>query len=98
MATAIRTTQMIGFSVPPSTAREYEHMAEKERRTKSELFREMFRMYQTYRKGARKANEERFRRLVDEDIREGLQDIRAHRTSGAFKNIGEFDEYIKRTS
>src|SRR5438270_11888651 len=44
-----RTTQVIGFSVPPTVVREVESLAKQERRTKSELFREMVRVYQRYR-------------------------------------------------
>jgi len=45
-----RITKVIGFSVPPALAEEIEQVAKAERRTKSELFREMFRVYQVYRK------------------------------------------------
>jgi len=45
-----RTAKMIGFSVPPVLLREVEQMAKEERRTKSELFREMVRVYQRYRR------------------------------------------------
>jgi len=44
-----RTTKILGFSVPPTVVREVESLAKKERRTKSELFREMVRVYQKYR-------------------------------------------------
>lgn len=40
-----RTATTIGFSVPPELAAEVEHMARAEGRTKSELFREMVRVY-----------------------------------------------------
>ncbi|HRW67446.1 MAG TPA: ribbon-helix-helix domain-containing protein [Candidatus Competibacter sp.] len=42
-------TRMVGFSIPPTMADEFERMAEEEQRTKSELFREMFRVYRNYR-------------------------------------------------
>jgi hypothetical protein len=45
-----RTTKTIGFSVPPPLMQEVERVAKEERRTKSELFREMFRVYLRYRK------------------------------------------------
>jgi len=48
MATS-RTTRIIGFSVPPATVLEVEALAKEERRTKSELFREMVRVYRRYR-------------------------------------------------
>ena len=44
-----RTTKVLGFSVPPEVAEAFEDMAKREHRTKSELFREMFRLYQHYR-------------------------------------------------
>lgn len=40
----------VGFTVPPPIADEFERIARKEHRTKSELFREMFRLYRSYRK------------------------------------------------
>src|SRR5262245_48972566 len=43
-----RVTETIGFSVPPPIARRVERMAKAERRTKSELFREMVRVYERY--------------------------------------------------
>jgi hypothetical protein len=45
-----RITETIGFSVPPAIARQVERLARAERRTKSELFREMVRVYERYRK------------------------------------------------
>lgn len=44
-----RTTKVVGFSVPPVLAAELERIAQEEHRTKSELFREMIRVYQKYR-------------------------------------------------
>lgn len=69
-----RTTKMIGFSVPPSIAKEVNLVAHEERRTKSELFREMFRLYQTYRRELRQAEEERFQRMIDEAIATGQKE------------------------
>ncbi|MBF4509206.1 MAG: ribbon-helix-helix protein, CopG family [Aeromicrobium sp.] len=40
-----RTARTIGFSVPPELADEVERLAAEEGRTKSELFREMVRVY-----------------------------------------------------
>ena len=45
-----RMTKVMGFSVPPALAEEVERVARADRRTKSELFREMFHVYQLYRK------------------------------------------------
>jgi metal-responsive CopG/Arc/MetJ family transcriptional regulator len=44
-----RTTKIVGFSVPPIIVKEVETLAKQERRTKSELFREMVRVYRRYR-------------------------------------------------
>ena len=44
-----RTTKILGFSISPSLVNEFEAIASEERRNKSELFREMFRIYQRYR-------------------------------------------------
>src|SRR5262249_18004796 len=43
-----RTTKVVGFSVPTVLAAELERIAHEEHRTKSELFREMLRVYQKY--------------------------------------------------
>ena len=40
-----RLTKIIGFSVPPGMAEEFERLAREEQSTKSELFRRMFRSY-----------------------------------------------------
>jgi metal-responsive CopG/Arc/MetJ family transcriptional regulator len=44
-----RTTITLGFSVPPAVVKQVETLARQERRTKSELFREMVRVYQRFR-------------------------------------------------
>ena len=51
-----RRTRVLGFSVPPALAQEYERLAKREGRSKSELFREMIAAYK-----ARRAEEEFFR-------------------------------------
>jgi metal-responsive CopG/Arc/MetJ family transcriptional regulator len=43
-----RTTKTLGFSVPPAIAKEVESLAKAENRTRSELFREMVRVYRRY--------------------------------------------------
>lgn len=65
-----RTTKVVGFSVPPDIAQAVEQVAQEERRTKSDLFREMFRLYQRYRK-QRAWQEERW---VEEAIQEAQQE------------------------
>jgi len=54
-----RTTRIMGFSVPPTVVKEVETLAKEERRTKSELFREMVRVYRRY-KQQRDRDEERW--------------------------------------
>jgi len=43
-----RKTSVLGFSVPPELAQEYERMAKQEKKTKSELFRDMIKLYKQY--------------------------------------------------
>lgn len=51
-----RKTRVLGFSVAPEIAEEYEQLAERQRKTKSELFRQMVEAYK-----ARLEEEEFFR-------------------------------------
>lgn len=44
-----RISKNLGFTVPPRMAEEFERVATEEGSTKSELFRRMFRLYQSYR-------------------------------------------------
>jgi hypothetical protein len=46
---ATRATKTVGFSVPPAVVKQVETIARQERRTKSELFQEMVRVYQQHR-------------------------------------------------
>lgn len=46
---AKRVTRVLAVSVPPDAAEDFERMAEEEGRNKSELFREMLRVYKTHR-------------------------------------------------
>lgn len=43
-----RQTKILGFSVPPKTADEYENLARREKKSKSELFRDMIELYKQY--------------------------------------------------
>lgn len=54
-----RTTQILAFSVPPTVVKEIETLAKQEGRTKSELFREMVRVYERYR-AQRELDEQRW--------------------------------------
>lgn len=51
-----RKSRVLGFSVAPEIAEEYEELAERQRKTKSELFRQMVEAYK-----ARLEEEEFFR-------------------------------------
>lgn len=51
-----RKSRVLGFSVAPEIAEEYEELAERQRKTKSELFRQMVEAYK-----ARLEDEEFFR-------------------------------------
>lgn len=44
-----RTSKVLAVSVPPDTAEEFDRLAGAEGRNKSELFREMLRVYRAYR-------------------------------------------------
>lgn len=44
-----RATQVVAVSVPPESAEAFERIARDEGRNKSELFREMLRVYRVYR-------------------------------------------------
>lgn len=44
-----RKTEILGFSVSPALAREYEQLAKRERATKSDLFRRMVHTYKAER-------------------------------------------------
>jgi|SRR5215813_2768498 len=58
--------KVIGFSVPPSMEREVEAMAKQEQRTKSELFREMFRVYKRFRKQRERQEDDWVETLIAE--------------------------------
>ncbi len=61
-----RTTHTLGFSVPPALAKEVSSLAKEERRTKSELFREMLRVYRRYRADRDREEECWVMRIVEE--------------------------------
>ncbi len=47
-----RTSRVVAVSVPPESAADFERLAQQEGRNKSELFREMLRIYHAYRETA----------------------------------------------
>jgi metal-responsive CopG/Arc/MetJ family transcriptional regulator len=44
-----RTSKVLSVSVPPEAAKDFEQMAREEGRNKSDLFREMLKVYRAYR-------------------------------------------------
>jgi metal-responsive CopG/Arc/MetJ family transcriptional regulator len=61
-----RNTKILGFSVPPTVVKEVETLARQECRTKSELFREMVRVYVRYRNQREHDEEQWIARLIEE--------------------------------
>jgi hypothetical protein len=51
-----RTSQNIAFTVPPVMAKEFEQLAQEEQSTKSELFRRIFRFYQSSRRSKKQTS------------------------------------------
>jgi metal-responsive CopG/Arc/MetJ family transcriptional regulator len=72
-----RTSRVLAVSVPPNTADEFDGIAAREGRNRSELFREMLRVYRVYREtqtfeslqryGAARAARSGFRTKADLD-------------------------------
>jgi metal-responsive CopG/Arc/MetJ family transcriptional regulator len=56
----------MGFSVPPTVVREVETLAKEERRTKSELFREMVRVYRRFREQRDRDDDRSILNLIQE--------------------------------
>lgn len=48
-----RTSKVLAVSVPPEIAKDFEDLAEQEGRNKSEMFREMLRIYRSFRETGR---------------------------------------------
>lgn len=68
-----RITKVIGFSIPPGTYQEILCMAQEERKTKSELFRDMFDIYKKFRQTQRMQEEEWIRRVIAETKKEAAE-------------------------
>ena len=62
-----RKTTVLGFSVEPEIVKEYEQLASRQRKTKSELFRQMLETYKA------KLEEEEFLRLQKKMSRRARQ-------------------------
>src|SRR5689334_4518784 len=61
-----RITETLGFSVPPSVVKQVATMAKQEGRTKSELVREMVRVYRRYRAQRDRDDERWISNLIEE--------------------------------
>ncbi|MEX2458741.1 MAG: ribbon-helix-helix protein, CopG family [Actinomycetota bacterium] len=82
-----RTSRVLTVSVPPETAVDFDRMAEEEGRNKSELFREMLRVYTVWRRtqtfeslqryGAARAREAGV--FTEEDVDRLIQEYRQGR-------------------
>jgi metal-responsive CopG/Arc/MetJ family transcriptional regulator len=81
-----RSSAVLSVSLPPESAKEFERLAEREGRNKSELFREMLAIYLTYRESQTFESLQRYgasnaRRagIFDEsDVERLIQDSRDH--------------------
>lgn len=103
-----RTTETIGFSVPPPVARQVERLAKAENLTKSELFRDMVRVYKQYReqreefdetwalKVIREAQEEQRRNpMTQEEIKKEDEELRRY-AAAQTKKMGIKEKDIDR--
>jgi metal-responsive CopG/Arc/MetJ family transcriptional regulator len=79
-----RSSAVLAVSVPPEAAKDFERIARQEGRNKSELFREMLRVYRSYRESRTfeslqryGATEARRRGIVDErDVERLIREAR----------------------
>ena len=83
-----RTTKVLGFSVPPEVAKAFEEMAQSEHRTKSELFREMFRLYQRYRSRQSEYDEAWVMQMIQEGKENPMTEEELLRESQALAHYG----------
>lgn len=61
-----RTSKVLAVSVPPATLQQFNAIARSRRSTKSELFREMFRLYQRYRSQSELEEEIDIMKVIEE--------------------------------
>ena len=79
-----RSSRVLAVSVPPEEAEDFEHIADEEGRNRSELFREMLRVYRIWRNTQRFESLQRYgaaraRRLgikTEKDVERLIQDLR----------------------
>lgn len=83
--------KVIGFSVPPAIEREVAQMAKAEKRTKSELFREMFRLYKRYRQRQDQEDEAWVMNLIREAKEEQAKNpLSPDELVAEFKELGRY--------
>jgi len=81
-----RSSKVLAVSVPPDTAQDFERIAEQEGRNKSELFREMLRVYSAYRETGRFETLQRYGAararalgvMTEQDVERLIQESRSH--------------------
>jgi metal-responsive CopG/Arc/MetJ family transcriptional regulator len=83
-----RTTKILGFSVPPEVAEAFKETAKRERRTKSELFREMFRLYQRYQARQRDADDAGIMQMIQEAQAEPMSETDLLKAGEALAHYG----------
>jgi metal-responsive CopG/Arc/MetJ family transcriptional regulator len=69
-----RSSRVLAVSVPPEAAKDFDRIADQEGRNKSELFREMLRVYRAYRESRTFESLQRYGSA--EARRRGIQDER----------------------
>ena len=79
-----RSSRVLSVSVPPEAAEDFEHLADEEGRNKSELFREMLRVYRVWRDTQRFESLQRYGAArarsagvkTEKDVERLIQDLR----------------------
>jgi len=86
-----RITKVVAFSIPPAIGREMEQVAKQERRTKSELFREMFRVYKRFRKQREQEEDDWVMKLIHEAQEEQkTKPLSPDELVAEFKELGRY--------
>lgn len=84
-----RASKVLAVSVPPESAKDFEQIAEEEGRNKSELFREMLRVYRIWRETRRFESLQRYSAAVarergiksEKDVERLIQEFRRENRS-----------------
>jgi metal-responsive CopG/Arc/MetJ family transcriptional regulator len=70
-----RKSRVLAVSVPPEAAKDFERIADEEGRNKSELFREMLRVYRAYRETQTFESLQRYGAARTRRLRIGEKDV-----------------------